>query len=199
VNFYHTFYVPNNAVLSIAGDIDIEETKELVAKYFGSIPKGEHEIPRPTVVEPPLTGEIRDTVYDNIQLPAVIQTYRIPEDPGVSINFAIANMGVDPKVLEEAMDEEIRKVQEELISEKEFQKLRNQVESDFVSQNSSVVGIAENLANYYLYYGDANLINTELNRYLAVTREDIRHAARKYYTLDKRVVLYYLPKPQEEQ
>ncbi len=245
VGFYNTFYVPNNAVLSIAGDIDIEETKKLVDKYFATIPKGTREIPRPTVVEPPLSGEIRDTVYDNIQLPAVIQTYRIPaqgtpdyyavsmlstllsggessrlskalvdekqlalfagnfplalEDPGVSINFAIANMGVDPKVLEEAMDEEIRKVQNELISEHEFQKLRNQVESDFVSQNSSVVGIAETLANYYLYYGDANLINTELDRYLAVSREDIRNAARKYYTLDKRVVLYYLPKPQEEQ
>ncbi len=245
VNFYKTFYVPNNAVLSIAGDIDIEETKKLVEKYFGSIPRGTRDIPRPTVVEPPLEGEIRDTVYDNIQLPAVIQTYRIPalgtpdfyavdmlstlladgessrlnkalvdekqlalfagnfplalEDPGVSINFAIANMGVDPAVLEAAMDEEIRKVQEELIPEREFQKLRNQIENDFVSANSSMVGIAESLADYYMYYGDANLINTELQRYLAVTREDIREAARKYYTLDKRVVLYYLPKEQQTQ
>src|SRR5690554_7891901 len=41
VNFYQTFYVPKNATLSIAGDIDIEETKKLIDKYFGSIPKGQ--------------------------------------------------------------------------------------------------------------------------------------------------------------
>lgn len=41
VNFYRTFYVPSNATLSIAGDINIEETKAWIKKYFGSIPKGE--------------------------------------------------------------------------------------------------------------------------------------------------------------
>ncbi len=46
MEFYKTFYVPENAVLSIAGDLDIEETKVLVKKYFGEIPKGGREIPR---------------------------------------------------------------------------------------------------------------------------------------------------------
>jgi len=46
-----------------------------------------------------------------------------------------------------------------------------------------------------MYYGDANLINTELNRYLAVTKDDIKKAANKYYTNNNRVVLHYLPKP----
>ena len=78
VNFYKDFYVPNNAVLSIAGDINIAETKALIAKYFGPIPKGTKEVYRPNIVEPPLAGEIRDTIYDNIQLPAVVHTYRIP-------------------------------------------------------------------------------------------------------------------------
>ncbi len=79
IDFYKTFYVPNNAVLSIAGDLDIDDTKKLVEKYFGDIKKGTKEIPRPTIIEPALGGEVRDTVYDNIQLPAVIQAYRIPE------------------------------------------------------------------------------------------------------------------------
>ena len=43
--------------------------------------------------------------------------------------------------------------------------------------------------------GDANLINTELDRYLAVTKEDIRAAAKKYFNKNNRVVLYYMPKP----
>src|SRR5690554_5690400 len=69
--FYEMFYVPNNAVLSIAGDIDIEETKELIEKYFGPIPRGEQELRFPNVNEELLSEEIRDTIYDNISLPAV--------------------------------------------------------------------------------------------------------------------------------
>lgn len=240
VNFYKEFYVPENAVLSIAGDIDVPQTKELINQYFATIPRGDGSIYRPSIVEPPLGGEIRDTVYDNIQLPAVIQAYRIPaqgtpdyyalsmlgtilsqgessrlnksvvdeqqlavatgnfalglEDPGISIMFGIANMGVDPITLEKAIDAEVKKVQDELIDESEFEKLRNQIENDFISSNSTMVGIAESLANYHMYYGDADLINTEIDRYMKVTREDIRRVARQYYTQDNRVVLHYLSK-----
>ncbi len=241
VNFYRNFYVPNNAILSIAGDLDIEKTKKLIEKYFGTIPRGTSEIRRSSVQEPPLTVEIRDTVFDNVQLPAVIQGYHIPElgspdfyavqmlgtllsqgqssrlyralvdeqqkalfvgnfnlpleDPGVSLMFGITNMGVDPSALEAAMDAEVARVRKELISEAEFQKLRNQIESNIVSGNSTVAGIAESLADYEMFYGDANLINTEIERYLKVSREDIREAARKYFNPERRVVLYYLPKP----
>ncbi|MCX8010766.1 MAG: insulinase family protein, partial [Ignavibacteria bacterium] len=61
-DFYKTFYVPNNACLSIAGDIDIEKTKELVQKYYGDIPRGKREIYRQKKIEPPQTAEVRDTV-----------------------------------------------------------------------------------------------------------------------------------------
>lgn len=238
--FYKDFYRPDNAVLSIAGDIDMEDAKVWIDKYFGQIPRGEGPIYRPSIVEPPLGGEVRDTVYDNIQLPAVVMAYRIPaqgtpdyyavdmlgvllsqgessrlskavkdeqqkalfvgnfplglEDPGISLAFGIANMGVNVQELEQAITDEIDLTSKELISEEEFQKLRNQIENDFVSGNSRVAGIAESLANYHMYFGDANLINTELDRYMAVTREDILNAAKKYYNVDNRVVLHYLPK-----
>ena len=243
-NFYSDFYVPNNAVLSIAGDIDIDQAKEWINRYFGAIPKGKGEVYRPMVDEPEKTSEIRDTVFDNIQLPAIIQAYSFPaqgtddyyamemvstllsrggssrfrksiveeqqlalqvgsfpmglEDHSVSLAFGIGNMGIDPKKVEDAMDAEVRKVQTELISDEEFQKLRNQVENDFVSSNSRVAGIAESLANYHMYFGDANLINTEIDRYLAVTKEDIMEAAKKYLQPDRRVVLYYLPKQEAQ-
>src|SRR5690606_11038042 len=51
-DFYKTWYVPNNATLSIAGDFDIKQAKAWINKYFSDIPKGTREIVRPTVVEP---------------------------------------------------------------------------------------------------------------------------------------------------
>jgi predicted Zn-dependent peptidase len=117
------------------------------------------------------------------------------EDPGLTLAFSLANMGIEPKQVEDAMLEEIEKVKKELISENEFQKLRNQIESNFVQANSTVAGIAESLANYHMYYGNANLINTEIDRYLAVTREDIQKAAQKYYIPENRVVMYFLNDP----
>lgn len=240
VNFYKDFYVPENAILSIAGDFEPAQAKKLVEQYFGSIPKASRPVYRPEVVEPPLAGEVRDTVLDNVQLPAVIHTYRIPaqgtkdyyavkmlstllsqgessrlsralvneqqkalfigsfpvemEDPGVTLVFGVTNMGVSAGALEEAMDAEITKVRTDLISETEFQKLRNQIENDFVTANSSVLGIAERLANYEMYFGDAALINTEISRFMQVTREDIRKAAQKYFHPGNRVALTYLPR-----
>ena len=79
MNFYKTFYVPNNAVLVIGGDIDIAKTKEYINKYYGDIPKGTKPIPRPTEVEPKQTAERRVTFYDNVQLPAVVFAYHIPK------------------------------------------------------------------------------------------------------------------------
>ena len=61
-----------------------------------------------------------------------------------------------------------------------------------------MIGIANALADYHVYFGDANLINTEIERYMKVTKEDIRDAAKKYLTPENRVVLYYLPKSAEK-
>jgi predicted Zn-dependent peptidase len=244
IDFYKTFYVPNNCVLSIAGDIDIAQTKKLIADYFGPIPRGTKPIPRPTVTEPPLGGEVRDVIEDNIQLPAVIQAYRAPkqgsdeyyafnmlstilsggqssrmnkvlvdqkqialqaaaipffnEDAGLFITFAIANMGVKPADLENAMDSVVNGLKSGLVSEREFEKVMNQIKTDFVSGNSSMAGIAESLANYEVYFGDANLINTELAKYQKVTREDLLAVAKKYLNKDNRVVLYYVAKGQKD-
>ena len=116
------------------------------------------------------------------------------EDPGLSFVFAIANSEVNPSKLEEEINEEFSNVQSELISDKEFNKVRNMLENDFIYNFNSMIGIAEGLANYEMYYGDANLINTELERYLKVTKEDIQRVAKKYFVPSNRVILYYLPK-----
>ena len=77
-DFYKTYYVPQNATLSISGDINIDHTKEMIDKYFGGIPKGKIKIIRPNAVEPPQVKEIIDTVYENVKLPAIIEAYHIP-------------------------------------------------------------------------------------------------------------------------
>lgn len=81
LDFYKTFYVPNNAVLVVAGDIKPEQAKEWINKYFASIPKGTKAIPRPTQVEPQQTQEKRVVFAEDkmVQLPAVILAYHAPK------------------------------------------------------------------------------------------------------------------------
>ncbi|MGK7396532.1 MAG: M16 family metallopeptidase [Candidatus Cyclobacteriaceae bacterium M3_2C_046] len=238
-DFRDKYYVPNNATLSIAGDIDIQETKKMVEKYFSDIPAGE-PVQQPDIVEPPQQEEIKDVVYDNIQLPAVITAYHMPalgtddyyamdmlvtllsdgassrlnksivdkqqlalatgaiplsgEDPGLFLTFGIANMGVSVDELQAAMEKEIDQVKNNLVEASEFQKIRNQKESEFITSNSTVAGIAESLATYYTFYNNTNLINTEIDKYMAVTREDIQRVANEYLKDNSRVVLHWLPK-----
>lgn len=240
MEFYKTFYVPENVTLTVVGDINPAEAKKLVNKYFKDIPKGGKKIPRPTVEEPFRTKELRDTVYDNIQLPGVFMSYRTPaigtkdyyalemistllsggesarfnaeiinkqqkaiqascfyranEGPSQMLIFTIASNGTEAYELEVAVNEEITKIQENLISEREYQKLLNQIENQFISEKGSLEGIAQSLPYYRVFLGNTNLINTELSQYQAVTREDLQEVAKKYLTRSNRVILYYLPK-----
>lgn len=244
MDFYKTFYVPNNAVLVISGDINVNQAKELISKYYSDIPKGTKAIPRPTVVEPEQKAEKRVKFYDNVQLPAVILAYHIPkqgtddyyalqlltqllsqgkssrfekeivdnqqkaiqaaafdlgnEEPGLSVMLGIANAGVKVADLEASMLTEIEKVKKDGLSDDEYVKLQNQAENDFVSQNQKCIGVATNLATYYTFQGNANLINTELDRYKKVTKDDIKRVANKYLTKENRLVVHYLPKSEQE-
>jgi len=291
VNFYKNYYVPSNATLSIAGDLDVAQTKLWIDKYFASIPKGQainlyrdfinqtdadfekrygiskskfdsknfmastspeakkmiaSYLAKPIVINrttkdlTTLSGVTKDVIYDNIQLPAIFMGYKFPaqtsadsyalemmndvlsggsssrinkiivekkemaqfafsfnyglEDAGIGIFAAIAAKDVNLDDIQKEFDEQIRLIQTELISEEEFQKVRNKFENDIISGNASIAGIAENLADDYVYFGDANRINTLLDNYMKVTREDIQRVAQKYLTQDARVILHYLPK-----
>lgn len=245
ITFYKTYYVPNNAVLSIAGDINIDSTKKLIAEYFGPVPKGKNPVPRPAIHLQPLasTANSVDTVFDNIQLPAVIEAYRGPvqgtpdyyafrvlsnvlssgsssrmqkslvdqkqlalgigsfpmsqEGVGAYLNYGIVNSGVSPDKLQQAMDEEITNIKTALVGGHEFQKVMNQIETAYVGRASTQLGIAESLANYEVYFGNADLINTELERFKKVTPEDVQKVANKYLNNDNCIILYYLPKSAE--
>jgi len=107
--------------------------------------------------------------------------------------FALPLGDVKLTTLLSEIDEEIVKVQTELISERDYQKLLNQFESQFVNSNSSVEGIANSLARYYLLYGNVNLINEQLDIYRSITREEIQGVAKKYLNNNQRVEIEYLP------
>ncbi len=241
IAFYHKFYVPNNATLVVAGDINKKQTKELINKYFATIPKG-NDIVRKKIIEDPIPNEKQAVYYDkNIQKPALMQAYLTPsmkdrdayvldlistylsggkssvlhkrlvddekkalmtgafnvsqEDYGTYVIFAIPMGGEDQlDVLNKEIDEEINKIQTDLISEKDFQKLLNNKENEFVNSNTNMQGIANNLARYHVLFGDTDLINKELDIYKSITREEIRNVARKYLDKNHRVILKYLPK-----
>lgn len=116
------------------------------------------------------------------------------EDYGSYITLALPLNNTPLETLTKEIDEEIVKVQTELISEREFEKLQNIYKNNFVTSNATVEGIANSLANYYTFYGDTSLINKELDIYKNITREEIRDVAKKYLNPNQRLRLEYLPK-----
>lgn len=109
-NFHDMFYVPNNAALVVCGDFEIAEAKALVEKYFGDIPAGTMEIRRPDPnIEPVRTAPIKDTVYDNIQMPIEFVVYPAPamgtdDYYAMSIFNAILSSGNTSRFQKELVD-----------------------------------------------------------------------------------------------
>ena len=115
------------------------------------------------------------------------------EDYGTYILFGLPQGKNTLDDLLNGIDEEILKIQTDLISENDYQKLQNQFENRFVSSNATVEGIAGSLAQYYVMFGDTNLINTEIDIFRSITREEIREVAKKYLNPNQRLILEYLP------
>ncbi len=78
--FFRTYYVPSNAVLVVAGDIEVEEARGLVRRYFGGIPRGADPPPLRDASLPPRLGrQVREVVEDaNAPAPAVYVGFRVP-------------------------------------------------------------------------------------------------------------------------
>ena len=233
------YYVPNNAVLVVAGDLDIAKTKKMISEYFGPIPRGA-EITRDFPKEAPITQEIREKAYDpNIQIPAAMVAYRTPgfrerdarildmistylsdgrssklykklvdeqkqalqigafnigqEDYGMYLIFGLPVGETSLQTLVEEIEEEVQALRMGLISEKDYQKLQNKFENDFVNSNSTIAGIAGSLATNYMLYRDTSLINKEIEIFRSITREEIRDVAIKYLKPTQRAVIEYLP------
>jgi len=129
----------------------------------------------------------------------VLAFNRSQEDYGTYIMGALPMGETSLETLGKSMDEEIERLQNELISEAEYEKLQNTMEGMFVSANDNQEDIAHSLAHFYILFdGQTGLINQQLDIYKSITREEIRKVAKKYLDKNQRVELDYLPSSDEE-
>ena len=237
--FFHQYYAPNNAVVSIAGDFEIDEAMALVRRYFGGIER--RSVP---TYEPgersPQTAERTDTMVDpNAELPAFHISYHIPRSreqdhyalellslilgdgessrlyqelvkrrevcqeisvstddrrgPDLFSFWAILASGHRPQEARDVIYRELANVAQRGVTEREVEKARNRIRASFIFGLQSNLARAMNLAEFEMYWGDANLLKPEVNRYLAITADDIKRVAGQYFAETNRTVLDVQP------
>jgi len=236
--FFDLYYKPNNAVLTVVGDFEPAEAKQLIASYFGDIPRGAD--PPPVECRSAFgTGQIRRTWPDSkATLPAVLVAFRIPEyrdedtpalellatilgqgessrlnrtvvreqklaqaaititnpasprrGPGVLLTLGIANQGVAPDSLERGLMAEYRRLNTEGITEAELTKAKNAYRSRLITEQQQVLVKAEALQQATMFLGDPEAVNSNWQRYVAVSLDDIKRAAGRYLVPGNSLVL----------
>jgi len=237
--FHSSYYAPNNAVLSIAGDFDEAEVMALTRKYFGdarptNVPKlemppvPEQTSPRNVVVEdthaklpaimmgwviPPknepdhyalvLAGNLladgesarlyRALVRERslaIDVEAQTEGYRGPDMFEVVVKLASGAKVADVQKLIDGQLGDIAKLGP---SDDDMKKLRTRIQAHVLLGLQSNFQRAQKLAEFELYHGDANLLNGELEKYLAVSKDDIKRVVGKYLTATRRSTVEVKP------
>ncbi|MEO6694533.1 MAG: pitrilysin family protein, partial [Ignavibacteria bacterium] len=238
-DFFNKFYKPNNAVISVVGDIDYDVTLKSIEKYYGNIPPGA-EITRKEYIEDDIKKEMREDIYDNIHLDGKFMFYRMPEmgtrdyyamsilngilSEGDSSRFykeleyksklvseidttlygmektsifiisAIALQGKSLEEIENKIDNIIVDITKGNISDREFKKIQNRIETYYNSKRQSMVSLADKFSYLKTFFNDCEKINFEILDYLSVSKEDLVNTANKYLNPEQRLVLNYLPK-----
>ncbi len=237
--FYRKYYSPDNAVLVISGDIEYDNARRLAEKYFGDLKPANTKKKKYTEIIYN-QGEVKDIIYDNVQLPAVYIGYKIPGTTSKDIqeleilsmimgdgrsSRLYSDIVYDKKSAKSAgsfiwdneiggmfiitatafkntnadsLIADITRIADSFgtapVTDKELEKAKNSIENDYISSMQTIMGKADALASYWTFHKNTGLVNTMVDEYLAVTKEDIMKAAKKYLTKDNRVVLTYLPK-----
>jgi zinc protease len=236
--FYSKYYSPDNAVLVVAGDIDYEQTKLLVRKYFDELkPAGTKKKKYPEIEFN--QGEVKDVLFDNVQLPALYIGYKIPgtsdnesyaleilsnilgdgkssrlyndivyekkasksagsfiwdnEKAGMLVIYATGFKNTDLDSLESEISSLVDKLNTTEVLDSELEKAKNSIENDYINNMQTVLGKADALASYWTFYRNTSKVNTIIDEYLSLSKEDLLNAAKKYLTSDNRVVLFYKP------
>jgi zinc protease len=237
--FHATYYRPDNAVLALAGDFELERAFGWVEQYFAPIAHPQAPVPRVAAVEPP-QSESRRFIYSraNVPLAAYQCAYHIPaatspdayaldlletvlsmgrssrlyqglvfkrlatraygyadlrEQSGLFELRAIANDGESVETLERATELEIERLQSDPVDPVELEKVKTQVVSAFVRGRQTVNEVSLALTRAAVVQGDPETINTDLERYQAVSADDIQRVAQTYLKMQNRTSWYYLP------
>ena len=234
-NFFFKFYRPVNAILVVAGNVTVEQAKQLSEKWFGDIPPGEKYDRR--LPQEPLQAKARkQEVKAEVPLDALYKAWHISsrldkkyyatdlitdilsgggssrlyhslvKEKKLFSNIECYHFGsidngllaIEGKLVkgskmedaEKAVDEELEKMKKDLVSETELDKVKNKTESTIAFEDMSVMNRANSLAFYELL-GDAELMNTELEKYSAVTTEDILNESKNIFRQENSSTLYY--------
>lgn len=113
------------------------------------------------------------------------------ESAGLIGVFATGNRGVTLEKLDQLIDEEVEKVKADGVTEEEFTKAINGKEDELSRDNSQMSSRARNLARARLVWGRTSAVNKELDRYLAVKREDLKRVANQYFKKEQTYRLHY--------
>ena len=238
VRHFRTYYVPNNAILIVAGDIKKDELLPKIQALFGKIPRGP-DPPKVVTVEPPQRGERRVSLKKDAELPLVFAVYHVPNLTHPD-SFALdilayvlgggrsarlhqrvvyemqlasyasadySSVHVDPYLfslsagplpgktaeeVEQALYAEIERVQHEPVSDRELQKAKNQIESEFIFAQDSVHRLAS-LLGAYESVASWRLLAGYLDGIRRVTVADVQRVARQYLIQDNRTVGILIP------
>jgi zinc protease len=144
------------------------------------------------------SSRLYQRLVDKDQLAMQAASFNVPfEKAGLFAFYCIANAGVGFDQIEQAIREEIERVQKDGITEEEFLKVRNAKEVSFTRSFMSLDGKLRNLAVYSLFHGNTQLVNKEIEMYMKITRDDIRRVANSYLRPETRnVVKYVVPETQ---
>jgi len=223
--FFLRWYGPNNATLTIGGDVDTEEVVKLVEKYFAEIPRGPEVIDMK--LEVPTLDEDRYVSYvdNNIRFPALLFTFptvpRFHEDEpaldclseiigtgrssyfyqkfvktqqaiqasvfhptselsGEFTMFVLPYPGKSLSEFEQQMRDALVEFEQNGVKDEDIQKFKSRYESSTINGLATVSGKVSQLASYETFAGNPNFQQEELNRYLAVTKEDVIRVYNKY-------------------
>ncbi len=113
--------------------------------------------------------------------------------PGVLLALGIANQGVTPDTLEQALSEEFARIVQEGVSEAELTKAKNGYRTQLITQQQQTLAKAEAVQTASLFLGDAEAVNTNWRRYMAVTVADIKRVAGSYLRPENALVLLITP------
>jgi zinc protease len=234
--FFKKHYNPSNAIVVVAGNVELENIKTLVDKWFAPIPAGE-KYDRNLPVEPKQTAAKTLEVKADVPLDALYKCWHIyprtddryytadlisdilsgggssrlyqslvkeqklfsnldcyhmgSTDAGLMVIEGKLVKGVDIKIAEAAVNAEIKKMQEKGITNTELEKVKNKTESTMAFEDMSVMNRASSIAMYELL-GDADLMNSELEKYRAVTAENILEQTRIIFDDNNCSTMYYL-------
>lgn len=236
--FFMRWYGPNNATLTIGGNVTAEEVIPMVEKYFGVIPRGP-EVDNMTL-EPVQLDADRYVSYvdNNIRFPALLATYPTvprfhPDEAPLDFLAQILGTGrssylfkkfiLTQKAIQASVfhpvselageftmfvlpfpgqtladfEQEMRVILDEFategVSDNDLTKIKASFESSFINGLTSVSGKVSQLADYQTIADNANYIEEDLSRYLAVTKEDIMRVFNEYIYNKPGVLLSVLP------